>query len=211
MRKQLGFLVLLATQFLGQTAQANITGSKHDFAGESWNPGGQICQVCHTPHNAKSAAGYAPLWNHTITTATFTPYNSVTLNASVGQPQGVSKLCLSCHDGTVALEAFGTATTGSNFVNGEWKLGTDLSNDHPVSFTYNTALATADGTLFDPATKVSGISPSGTIQSDMLVGGNVECSTCHDVHNGANNGAGSTSLLVKSNVGSALCLTCHNK
>ena len=196
----LGAFVLMG--LFSNPTWAAITGSKHDFSGKSWNPGGEICVVCHTPHNAASTI--APLWNHAVTTATFTLYSSSTLNATMGQPAGVSKACLSCHDGTVALNSFG-GTTGSEMITGKPLLGTDLSNDHPVSFTYDTALATADKELANPSSASSGL--GGTIKADMLFSDKLECASCHDVHNGA----GISKLLVKSNSGSALCLTCHTK
>jgi len=105
------------------------------------------------------------------------------------------------------LDSFG-GSTGSTFISGDANFGTDLSNDHPVSFTYNNALATADGGLHPPTTQSSGL--GGTISADMLFGtasDQVECASCHDVHNAANIPA----LLLKPNTGSALCLTCHAK
>jgi len=188
----------------GAWAAVGITGSAHDFSSETWNPGGEICNVCHTPHNAGSTL--VPLWNHETTTATFTLYTSSTLNAVVGQPEGVSKACLSCHDGTVAIDSFGGATGSTKLAaNNDHNLGTNLNNDHPISFTYDATLATADGSLYDPDTQTSGL--GGTIKTDMLVSDKVECSSCHDVHNSS----GLDDLLVKSNNASALCLTCHNK
>lgn len=189
---------------LGQTVQAGtIVGSAHDFSAQGWS-GGETCVTCHTPHNASTSVSAAPLWNHAVTTATFTVYSSGTLNATVGQPDGTSKLCLSCHDGTVAIDSFGGAT-GSTMVSGGALVGTSLANDHPVSFTYDAALATSDGGLKDPATATSGL--GSTIDTDMLSAGKMQCSSCHDVHNGS----GLANLLVKSNAGSALCLTCHSK
>ncbi|RME95795.1 MAG: cytochrome C [Verrucomicrobia bacterium] len=187
------------------SARAGIAGSAHDFSGETWNSSGEICIVCHTPHNANTSVSNSPLWNHDVTTATYTLYTgSGTLDATLGQPSGVSKLCLSCHDGTVALDSFG-GNTGSTTIAGDAKLGTDLSNDHPVSFTYDANLASTDGGLFDPSTTNSGL--GGTIADDMLFNGQLECASCHDVHNDA----GNSHLLVKDNSGSALCLTCHDK
>jgi len=190
------FLMCLTGVVFGQ-----ITGSGHDFSGNAWS-GGEICIVCHTPHNGTAVAN-APLWNHEVTTATFTVYTSPTLDATVAQPSSNSLLCLSCHDGTVALESFG-GNTGTNFITGSALVGTNLGNDHPISFTYNTALATTDGELADPATANSGL--GGTINADMLFSGTMECASCHDVHN---NQFGS--FLRLSNAGSALCLTCHSK
>lgn len=203
MRKIIG--VSLGLMLIAGVAGAQITGSEHDFSGQGWGTT-EICQPCHTPHNASIALPVV-LWNHEVTSASYTLYSSPTMNATTGQPGGVSKACLSCHDGTVALDSFG-GSTGSTFISGPANFGTDLSNDHPVSFTYNNALATADGGLHPPTTTSSDL--GGTIAADMLFGlgsDQVECASCHDVHNAAN----LQSLLLKSNAGSALCLTCHAK
>ncbi len=192
---------MLLMGVLGANAQT-IVGSDHDFSGENWNNTGEICLPCHTPHNSLSTL--VPLWNHATSASTFTLYTSVTLDASVGQPSAASLACLSCHDGTVALDSFG-GNTGNNFMSGGDNLGNDLSNDHPVSFAYDAALATADGGLFNPATANSGL--GGTIANDLLLGGQVECASCHDVHNGS----GLSKLLRVNNNSSALCLTCHDK
>jgi predicted CXXCH cytochrome family protein len=198
------FITAFATVSFGQ-----ITGTKHDFSASAWS-GGEICVACHTPHNALAISN-APLWNHLVTTQTFTPYSSTgTLNATVGQPSGVSKLCLSCHDGTTKIDAIGGAVGSATIGAVAGNFGLDLSNDHPISFVYNSALVTADGgTGLKAVTALSGL--GGSIENDMLFGAvsgskTVECSSCHDVHN-----AGFASLLRKSNAGSALCLTCHSK
>ncbi len=199
-------VICIGLVMAGAVMAQGITGSAHDFSGDAWNSTGQICITCHTPHNADTTVAGSPLWNHQVTAATFTLYSSTTLDANdLGQPDGVSKLCLSCHDGTVGLEAFGGVNTVTNPITGTALLGTDLANDHPISFTYNTALATTDGELYDPSTANSGL--GGTINADMLYSGKMECSSCHDVHNSP----GIAKLLVKSNAASALCLTCHNK
>jgi len=206
------FLAVATLVVLSQFGYAQISGSKHDFSSATWNTtvGKEICVVCHTPHNANTSVANAPLWNHAISAvASYTLYsNAATMNSVVGQPDGSSKLCLSCHDGTVALENFGGVTTGSNTISGTALVGTDLSNDHPISMTYDAALATTDGGLFNPTTKLSGIGGvTATINSSMLFAGKMQCASCHDVHNSGN----LAGLLLKSNAGSALCLTCHNK
>lgn len=190
---------------VGSALAQGISGTAHDFSAETWNPSGQTCIVCHTPHNADVSVSDAPLWNHDITTATYSVYTSATLNATVGQPDAISKLCLSCHDGTVALDSYG-GNVGSTFMlpTSPGYVGTDLSDDHPVSFVYNAALATADGGLFDPTTTSSGL--GGTIDADMLFSTKVQCASCHDPHDGTN-----APFLIKSNAASGLCLTCHNK
>ncbi len=201
------FFALLFVMAMAQYSYAQgIAGSAHDFSTETWNSSGEICIVCHTPHNGDLTVSDAPLWNHELTTTTFTLYSSPTLDATdLGQPAASSKLCLSCHDGTVALENFGGVTSGTNFIDPGHSLGTDLSNDHPISFTYDATLASTDGGLYDPTTASSGL--GGTIQNDMLLANQVQCASCHDVHNSG----GFADLLVKDNSGSALCLTCHSK
>ena len=202
----LGGIVFLACAGVGlvPVIGAGIKGSSHDFTGSGWSYG-QLCSPCHTPHRADTTVPGAPLWNHEVTTATYTVYSSPTLDATdVGQPTGVSRLCLSCHDGTVALDSFGGAT-GSSFVSAPSNVGTDLSNDHPISFTYDAGLAAADGGLHDPTTAGSGLGKS--IDEDLLFNHRVECASCHDVHNTG----GYPRLLRMNNTGSALCLTCHDK
>ncbi len=201
----LSALVVLIGAFIPGTAGwAEISGSAHDFSTQAW-AGGQSCVVCHAPHNAMGTL--VPLWNRSTTSGTFTLYGSPTLNAQTAQPSGASKACLSCHDGTVALDSFG-GRTGTAFITGSGRLDSDLSNDHPISITYDTALATADGGLFDPVATQAGITGApGTIHDRMLFGGKMECASCHDVHNGF----GQPMMLVKSNAASGLCLTCHRK
>jgi hypothetical protein len=218
MKKLLVLLSVLAlvAGFSG-VATAGIQGSAHDFAGFPF-AGGQICLPCHTPHNAESDA--APLWNHELSVASYNLYSSPSMNATVGQPTGASKLCLSCHDGTVAVDSFG-GQTGTIFISAfgaDVDLTTDLSNDHPISFTYDAALATADPGLFDPtATTVtigSGtFSRTGTISEVMLEGGTeLQCQSCHSVHNDFVAGTAISDALLKITIGgSDLCLACHNK
>ena len=190
----------------GHTAVAGIAGTSHDFSAETWNSSGELCRPCHTPHNADVLTiTDVPLWNHSTTTATFTLYSTSTFDgvSTIGQPSGASLACLSCHDGSVALDSFEGAT-GTNYLTGTALLDTDLSNDHPVAFEYSTALATLDGELFDPATTSSGL--GSTISDDMLFSDVMHCASCHDVHDDTNG-----SFLRVTNTGSALCLTCHDK
>ncbi len=207
-----GWLAAVALYFIfaTQSVMAGITGSAHDFKAATWNTGGQICIVCHAPHNNGSTG---LLWNHTQSTATYTLYSSSTLNASSLNTTGPqTKLCLSCHDGTVAVDSFtgkaGTPAAGVistlNNIGGGTVGGTtaNLADDHPVGFAYNAALFGADPGLKDPASLPATIKLFGTT-------GQMECATCHDVHNGT--GTIASKLLRVGNTASALCLTCHNK
>jgi len=194
-----GIVVALA---VAPGASAGVAGSKHDFTGDGLGTT-ELCNPCHTPHFADVTVTDAPLWNHDVTTSVFQTYASGTLDATVGQPNGVSKLCLSCHDGTVAIDAFGGSTSVTDHfmddVDSDKNLGTDLRNDHPISFTFDSALASADGELYDPSGV--GIAPL------PLFAGKLECATCHDVH-GAD---GNDYFLRVDNDDSELCLTCHIK
>lgn len=200
-----GLLSFLFIFTITTFSSAGIIGSKHDFSGEGWsnNPDNEICIPCHTPHNADKTLSDGPLWHHELSVATYTLYDSTTLDATMEQPNSISKLCLSCHDGTVALESYGTHS-GSTFLDsGDASIGTDLSDDHPVSFrwehqTVSTCTLDCHFGNGDPY--------SYTVR---FYNHRVECSTCHDPHNNSVPGPGDK-MLRMSMVGSELCLLCHN-
>jgi predicted CXXCH cytochrome family protein len=137
------------------------------------------------------------------------------MNATGAVLGATSKLCLSCHDGTLAVNSFGGAT-GTTFITGASNLGTALTNDHPIGITYDTALATADGSLKDPSLAANTVTigagtktKTGTIAATMLYAGKLECASCHDVHNTY---AATTANLVKVTMAaSGLCTACHTK
>jgi len=206
-------LVLLSSILLGLSPLSkgqNIRGSSHDFTSKTqYNTTGELCIVCHAPHGTDATA--VPLWNHNTTSQIFSTYIGYKFQgiASITQPDGASKLCLSCHDGVSAINQFGGKLQGTTPVpmplTTNDRIGTDLTNDHPISFVYNTALATLDGTLKDPSTASTSL--GGTIATDLLdVNGKVQCPSCHEVHDQTIYRFGKIS-----NAGSALCLTCHNK
>ncbi|MHC4749606.1 MAG: cytochrome c3 family protein, partial [Planctomycetota bacterium] len=105
--------------------------------------GGSACSFCHTPHGALTGT---PLWSHKLSTAVYNIYQSSSLEANIGQPTGSSKLCLSCHDGTVAVTESirGSSFGGTYIAPGAANLGTDLSDDHPISFVYSIELSAKD-------------------------------------------------------------------
>jgi predicted CXXCH cytochrome family protein len=197
----------------GVIAAPDIVNTKHNFNSGDGSSSGtwandEICAPCHVPHGGAQAV--APLWSHTLTSnASWTVYDSDTLNATLSASEDVadhdeSQICLSCHDDTVALAAFVGATSSStNTISQEYSgsnsiIGTDLSNDHPVMFTYNTALATEDGELVDP---------SGTGFDGRLYSNRMECLSCHDPHADS----AQKYFLYKDNTSSAICLDCHIK
>jgi hypothetical protein len=226
--------VLLVTAVQAQAARiSDIRNTKHNLSAASTNTvraaAGQtteVCVFCHTPHGANStAAAPTPLWNRATndTLNAYTPYLSSSLDAAqiqgaLDQPGGSSKLCLSCHDGTLGIGnvnvlngannvtinmqntgAGGTMPGGSGETTGfTRRLGTDLTNDHPISLNYNAALAARDGELrvvdtnqqfsvsgttvigvrapgFRPQLPLERTGGGGTI-------GQIQCGTCHDPH-----------------------------
>lgn len=204
--------MILLLHFSSASLAGTIMGSAHDFRGYQWNRSGEICTPCHAPHSTRALP--APLWNLETPTQTYIMYGKTGPPApDVGEGRrtdGMSKICLSCHDGIVAPDRYGGMADAGADLTGMDPVGTHPSSNHPVSFIYDTALATADGDLFDPSTRPSGLAGStGTIDADMLFANRMECSSCHDVHN--TKAVPGTKLLVRDNAGSVLCLTCHNK
>jgi predicted CXXCH cytochrome family protein len=204
MFKKLAGLTAVAGLFIAGTASADIAGSVHDFRTTLGMT--DLCAVCHTAHNDTSGIADAPLWDHTVTTTQYVPYTSDTMQSLPNDPtpvdpSGVSALCLSCHDGTVAVDAYGgSAGDPANQIdaNAAWTgvgagmIDNNMSSEHPISMSY----AAAD-TSFQ-ASPLDGV---------PLFSGNVECASCHDVHNQSGNAA----LLINTNAGSELCLDCHIK
>lgn len=251
-----GMLLALVAAFaavpLGQAGiVSDVRNTKHNLGTSGPGPvkattESQICVFCHTPHAAQS--GQVPLWNRRLSAATYTRvYDSSSLDAKYiasafsGQPGGSSKLCLSCHDGTMAIgnvavlngqinqttgiviPMAGTATgaeagggtvaggmpAGSGVTSGFTRnLGVELHNDHPISLTYNAAVANADGELRvpDASQRVGGTlagdayltrfnqavgirnNPAGTRPllplepTGAASAGQLQCTTCHDPH-----------------------------
>lgn len=172
---------------------AVVAGTAHDFSFEK--DGSAACQYCHTPHKALSGT---VLWNHKLSDKTYQIYWSTSLDAKVGQPTGSSKLCLSCHDGTVALDATVRGGGSNTFMPpGSSNLGTDLSDDHPVSFVYSSELSDKDPQIKPPDTLPE------ELELDRL--GEMQCMTCHDPHHDTFG-----NFLVTTNVRSNLCVQCHN-
>jgi predicted CXXCH cytochrome family protein len=202
-------LLLLSSQ---AARAGTIFGSPHDFRGAPWKRSAEICLPCHVPHSTKTQP--APLWDPELASDTFTAYSQTRQPAEKSEagrwPDGMSKKCLSCHDGIAASEVFGGDPGSFADPVGYDPVGHSPGHDHPISFIYDTALAARDRDLYDPSVRLSGVAgSSGTIDADMLFSKRMECASCHDVHN--TKAVPGTKLLVRDTAGSALCLTCHNK
>lgn len=160
--KKLGFASLVvmagAALFGINDTHAGIKGSKHDLgtggASQYLATGGtgEICVFCHTPHGADTAGG-APLWNKSLPAAgSYTRYSSLNMSTIEGTETtvgSVSLACLSCHDGSQAMDVMinapgtdGYDADGASFNSlavmaaGIANLGVDISNDHPISIQY---------------------------------------------------------------------------
>jgi hypothetical protein len=230
------FLALNAVDW-GAEVQQGIPGSVHDFSRAAWNASHDLCSPCHQGH-VQAGSVVQTLWARPSSTANFSVYDGRTFNAGRHEPSGVSLACLSCHDGTVAInQRFGGIEGGQPvFISASSQIGPDLHTSHPISFTYDASLAAADGALENPTSYrigdakknlTVGTAPvphdgSGaslmnqTIDQTLLFDHKVECSSCHDVHRLQGSAPSSKSLLRLDGIDSAgrgdlLCRTCHIK
>jgi len=168
----------------------------------------RVCIFCHTPHHATRLSDQlypGPLWNRDeiVDPFYYTPYESSTLVATQGkavtQPQGASRICLSCHDGTIAL-ASASHGLAVNLppLSGSAVLGRDLRYDHPVSVQYGAQPSEYQDPAVLNAGKVKLVNRSGVNY--------VECTSCHDPHD---NQYGNFLVLDTSTQQDSLCSTCH--
>lgn len=226
-------------------ATGGVKGSVHDMnaVGDASNnivadEQGRVCAFCHTPHHAinPGASDYMPLWSHDLSAATnYTQYDSQTFDAktvgAIDQLAGPSRLCMSCHDGTVAPDQHygataatgGTLFTGDAFTGATFQIGVanafGLSNDHPIGFDYNLVqqeeFTTGSDGLNPIVAATVYLNTSKKVLPNLFGGTIMTCATCHDVHNKDNvvntTMASKNYLVYADQTGSALCLTCHKK
>jgi predicted CXXCH cytochrome family protein len=229
MKKQIALLAAVLVAAAGMAyAATSIQGTAHDlsgtYAGANANLGStEICIYCHTPHNPVSAV---PLWNRINPSGSaFKLYNaSPTLTTAAKgasfADNSVSLFCMSCHDGVTALgniknpgkDAVMNRTAIIRSSQGD-NLTRDLTNSHPVGFNYSLAASQDQGALntLTVAAGKLGVSAGGSYPffngaDGLSKGENIECASCHKVHNDEYG-----KFLRQSNAGSALCLACHNK
>ncbi len=207
MKMNKGFFLFLLFILSGLSVFAgSIKHTKHNLS--SGSPMGDIksgetsmiCIFCHTSHTGRS---FAPMWNRETGVPVYTLYDSSTLHSSPGQPDGSSKLCLSCHDGTIALgrvlnrkNKFAMLNTSMGRMprGKRANLGSDLSDDHPISFNPSMAVSSSP--------ELKHPSPSDKVAYDKQ--GKIQCTSCHDPHNDTHG-----DFLSRSNVNAGICKTCH--
>ncbi len=201
MTRRIALLVLCGAS-LAHAGGDTIVSSKHDL---SVTGGGrvrsatetQVCIFCHVGH------GQGPGGNRPELRSDYTPYASSTLTSAMSaSPTGASRICLSCHDGTIALGetvASGTievlgAGPGGRIPEGDANLGTDLRKTHPVSF------VPRPSPKYHPP-------EGGAVKLDRS--GQLQCTSCHDPHREAADPE-RKKFLVQQNRHSALCVSCHS-
>ncbi len=224
----------------GGVHAATVQNTKHDLsapAAGGTGPGpirsgpsggtSEICVFCHTPHGSAAASFQAPLWNKNLNTPAYQVYTSDVMGPlglnypaaeqplpSVRAVHLKSRLCLTCHDGTIALGTLANLPSGfisdipmSNAgaaitnmpTTAEGYIGVDLSDDHPIAIQYTTVDPELNPAVPVPPTAGVKVFPSG--------GNNyVECTSCHDPHEDTN-----PKFLVATNLHSQICTTCHQK
>jgi predicted CXXCH cytochrome family protein len=235
-----GLAIGAAVTLLPSPGQAavGIVGSRHDFYVNTnawingttpWLTGTRtnVCGECHTIHSAPDPA-QGPLWIHTPSSQTYITYDqagsetfdALGLTVTLGSS---SKACLSCHDGTVAINDQTTLSGHSGATTNRIVGGTpvfvddaiipvnnnDLTHMHPIGVSYSAASAALPaGEL--KATTTSFPGTSLTVGTQLKgVNQTVECSTCHDIHRTRGNAPNSGIYTIAS--GQNLCLGCHNK
>lgn len=218
----------------------------------------EICIFCHTPHGASAeatSAVNAPIWNRNLSTARYILYDQIWSTSfeaydvnppKPSAPTGYSRLCLSCHDGTIALGTVinppgsgqglgwlttspGTMPAGSGNMSGDTRLlGTNLQNDHPISFVYDSSLVAVDEELVDPGPpiippgKVNDPTPISPMRryagTNLNKFDSVQCTSCHNPHAATypkfmrasffNDDPGDVNYPSASKI---ICLYCHDK
>lgn len=167
----------------------------------------QICIFCHAPHNTESID--TPLWSHAKQDVSVGFQMASTANVSPNRgtwadptPTGISKKCLSCHDGTVAIGALangntiavtgasggsgdtlaGARTSGGGLISGDYGfIGTDLRGGHVISFNYEQTQGSLPVVDYRRWADIKSNYPDWQLMFDRT--GKMQCHTCHDPHN----------------------------
>jgi predicted CXXCH cytochrome family protein len=178
-----------------------MVGTNYDSSSNATEQ--QLCVYCHTPHKAEGVGG--PIWNRQNGTAAdgFTTYGNTQAGTTAKGIIGAQSLsCLSCHDGTISVDSIynppgdeAWVNDGDSIVDTSFAyIGTDLSDDHPVSIVYTEGVAGLKTLV------------NGDAGGMPLFNGDVECATCHDVHDDSLG-----SFLRVEAAQSAICSACHDQ
>lgn len=242
----IGIILICVFSLAVSAVYAGITTTKHNLSTSGPGPvratsEQRICVFCHTPHHAISEISSGirvPLWNHTLSSASYQLYGHggtrpflLSPTSPVIQPDGGSRLCLSCHDGTVAIGAVvntGTALTsiamqgtggGGVMPGGLSNMGTDLSGHHPISIEVNNTLINDKTTQCNDIGTMKICNPSAGSPVKLKKTNNtyvgapsgvgVQCSSCHDPHEDPVPGTTAFLRVGDKDDWGSLCTTCH--
>lgn len=180
-------------------AQPSIVGSKHNLSISGTGDikateESEVCIFCHATHGGITQA---PLWNRSATSTTYTLYGSPSMETNTQQPGTSSRICLSCHDGTIALGLVINRPDPIPFPVGMDKipasyrsnLSDNLSDDHPLNIDAHP----------------TGFNCEGCHDVSAGTTSNLECSSCHDPHDNTYG-----NFIKTDPVAGALCNLCHN-
>jgi predicted CXXCH cytochrome family protein len=207
----LGLAVVLAAGGLMAGGRArnvgSVRGGAHDLS-QRFPSAAQddACAFCHTSHEAGAEGA---LWNVALTSRSYSTYESPVSTWRAGQPDGSTKLCLSCHDGLVAptvrrVKRGDGAAEPLQLAAPRQRIDNDLSNDHPVSIPYESGAALMRRSLLPANSTPSGL--GGTLREDLLdAQGKLQCTSCHEPHGTANR-----AFLVVPADDDQLCRACHH-
>lgn len=176
------------------TAVSGILQSRHNLSLAGEPP----CRFCHLAREA--ATPVKPRWDSGQDTASFPSYSGAGPEPEAKwQPQGVSLVCLSCHDGTLGPDrVLDTATGELGWTPIRLEVGTLFISDHPISVAYARARPGGFNGAHD-----------GRVGSLPLYGDRrdrIECASCHNPHSEA------LGVFLRAAAAQGrLCRTCHIK
>lgn len=181
--------IILAGVRLDQTDNRGIVGSKHDFSDQMLSSG-EICRPCHHPHTTQ---GPSALWEPTVAPSPTLPlYTSLDRGLT-----STDLMCLSCHDGAIAPRV-GVGAVADDTKASPMFSATQVDvhgGGHPIGTSYPVAQE-----------KYHARSRVLAEETIKLPEGRISCVSCHAPHNSV----GGQGMLVMSNRGSQLCLSCHD-
>lgn len=213
--------------YAGLPARTGVNGSLHDMNAYNAVAGrgnqdqyNRVCVFCHTPHNATvnepgSQTNFLPLWGNELTQKVQDPYQWATpanQALAIDNLVGPSRLCMTCHDGTLAIDAHvsnGQANNGNFKLSGSRAIGSNdslLGKTHPIGFSYDDAVA---------ARNLASSGAAGSNQVDEIVPKTeqfataVVASSTQGTYNTVTRNSNRTIASVLFNGSILTCATCH--
>lgn len=178
-----------------------------------------VCVFCHAPHGAVTRRA---LWNRPLETGSvFRVFKSLGSVGGMRQPDGASKMCLSCHDGSISIGKLANRKKtlrikgGSGFGGVPRKsqawLGSNLAGLHPVSVNYSDSVrhwaTMRSRRIIGVETRFTGAS---LVPRDLLDReGKVQCTSCHDPHEDKYYQSGVVPHFSRRPTVEEICVSCH--